>query len=142
MGEAERSVRAAADAARSRAREELDRLVGELREGGHEIVAAGILGAPPSSTAPLARILESHAAIHRAEGELFRSAIGAACADLSITTVYVATRDLQARGATVLGVAAARVPERLDAIGRAVGRPWAKDQKDAFLAALLAAAPA
>jgi hypothetical protein len=55
--------------------------------------------------------------------------------------VREAAAEAEARGARALGVAPAGVPERLAAIGRTAGRPWAKDQKDSLLAALVSAGP-
>jgi hypothetical protein len=136
---AERLVREAAAEAEARAREALAAALDAL--DGYAIAVAGfVTGAAPRATT-LAAILGSHAEIHAAEGALYRDAIARACTAHGIRVVAVPARELAARAARVLGVAPAGVLERLAEIGRAAGRPWAKDQKDSLLAALVSAGP-
>jgi hypothetical protein len=136
LARAERFVRAAADEACEKAAAEIAEVV-----AAHDVVGAGIVvGEPPRATVSLQAILANHSAIHTAEGALYRGAVAAACAARKLAVVEVRARSLQARAAELFGVAPARVAARLDQIGRAAGRPWAKDQKDAFVAALAAAA--
>jgi hypothetical protein len=84
--------------------------------------------------------LKSHSLIHTAEGELFRVAIKSASQQLKIPVTEIRARDLESQAAQALGISAAKVPDRIAAIGRAAGRPWSKDQKTSLLAALVAAA--
>lgn len=137
--ERERSVATAKERSRARATAALQTMVSALRSGGRHVAIAAIVGstAPPPE-APLERILESHAAIHSAEGELFRAAVAAACDSLRIPVVRVPARDLSGRAAELLGLSPDGLAEWLAKVGQAAGRPWAKDQKDGFLAALLA----
>jgi hypothetical protein len=137
---AERLVRGAAVESRARATAALEAVLAALRERGVEVAASGIVVAGRSLAADLPAILASHSRIHSAEGELYRDAIRQACEALSIPVRAVRAGELQARAARLLGIDERALPERLAAIGREAGRPWAKDQKDALLAALLAAA--
>jgi hypothetical protein len=79
--------------------------------------------------------------IHTAEGALFRGAIKSASEALKIPITEVPARELPLRASSALGVPLAALLDRLAAIGRTAGKPWAKDQKDAFLVALLASPP-
>jgi len=113
--------------------------VAELKKRGHDIVASGIIGSNRPLDVDLATILKSHSLVHTAEGELFRGAIKSASEKLKIPVTEIAARELPSRAAKVLKISAAELPERLAKVGRAAGRPWSKDQKDAFLVALIAA---
>jgi hypothetical protein len=87
----------------------------------------------------VASICESHARIHAAEGALFRAALAGASRALGVPVVEVRARDLAARAAALLGVSVEELADRLAALGRDAGPPWGKDQKEALLAALVAA---
>src|SRR5262245_56412316 len=87
-----------------------DELAGVVREAGGTVEVAAIVGEPrdlPSA----ARILASHALLHGAEGELFRSVLADAAQDLGLDVAHVHPKD------AVLG----------DRITGNVGRPWAAD---------------
>jgi hypothetical protein len=116
----------------------LQAAVEALASRGREVVAAGIVVGNRPPAASLDAILRSHSLIHAAEGELFRGAIRGASEALGIRVTEVRAGDLHPRAAEALGISAGRVPEHLSRIGRAAGRPWAKDQKDSCLAALIA----
>jgi hypothetical protein len=134
LARAERLVRDAAEQSCAKAKAALAALaLGKIAR------AAIVVGDRPAPARTLEQILASHAAIHTAEGALFRAAIADACAARKIAVVEVRAGELRARAAERLEIAVAGLDERLAAIGRAAGRPWAKDQKVAFLAALVAA---
>jgi hypothetical protein len=104
----------------------------------HDVVACGIVGADRPLEAPLESVLRSHSLIHTAEGRLFREAIRRAGEAVGIAVVEVRSRELRARAAAALRVGEGKLEEHLAAVGRAAGRPWAKDQRDAFSAAAIA----
>lgn len=137
---AERFIRDSAELSSTEARAALRAAVEHLASREHEVVASGIVvgGRPPAAS--LDAILRSHPLIHAAEGELFRGAIRGASEALGIPVTELRAGDLQSRAATALGIPAGSVARRLSEIGRAAGRPWAKDHKDACLAALIALA--
>jgi hypothetical protein len=135
---AERFVRESADRAASNAADALRGAIADLAASGWGAVAAGIVGGDPRPPPPLEAILRSHALIHAAEGELFRRAVRAAGEAAGLRVVEIRAKELGAHGAAALGVPAAKLAERLAEIGRAAGRPWAKDQRDAYLAACVA----
>jgi hypothetical protein len=137
---AERFVREAVEQSRSHALAALEAALVELGKKNYDVVASGIVVGNKPLKAALADILRSHSLIHTAEGELFRVAVKSASERLKIPVTEIRARDLESQAAKVLGVPAAKVPERLAAIGRAAGKPWGKDQKDSFLVAMLASA--
>jgi hypothetical protein len=135
---AERFVREANQLSSTNARAAIQAAAGELRAGGYEIAASGIVVGNKRLEAPLAAILESHALIHTAEGQLFRDAIRRACDSLKLPVTEIGGKELEARAAKVLHLSAAALAERLARIGSAAGRPWSKDHRQACLAALIA----
>lgn len=134
----ERLVRKSADLSLARAKASLHGAVEELASREYDVIASGIVAgsAPPATS--LEAILASHSLVHAAEGALFRAAVRGACEALDLPVTEVRAKDLPSRAAAALGVSAAKVSERLAAIGKAAGRPWAKDQKDSCLAAWIA----
>jgi hypothetical protein len=67
-----------------------------------------------------------------------REAIRGAARAAAVTLKDVHKNGLLAQAARDLGLSDTQLAKQLDGIGRAAGRPWAKDQKDACLAALIA----
>ncbi|HKQ98360.1 MAG TPA: hypothetical protein VJV75_10825, partial [Candidatus Polarisedimenticolia bacterium] len=94
---------------------------------------------PPWS---IAEILAVHFRMHKAEGVLWREALATASAACDLQVVPVSEKRLGDEARTVLGTTPAGVQKRLAALGRDIGPPWGKDQKDAALAALIALASA
>jgi hypothetical protein len=135
---AERLIRESAELSHGRAKAALQAVVEELGTREYQTVAVGIIVGNRPLSAALDAILKSHSLVHAAEGELFREAIRSASRTVGIPIAEVRAKDLHARAATALGVSDGRVAQVLARIGRAAGKPWAKDQKDACLAALSA----
>jgi hypothetical protein len=138
LGAAERFVRDAEALSAERATAALKAAIAALAEGGHDVVTTGIIVGNRPVTGTVESILASHASIHAAEGQLFRGAIKHASEALKIPVVEVRARELEPEAAALLGITVAQLPDWLEKIGRAAGRPWAKDQKDALLVALVA----
>jgi len=135
---AEGFIRKFVEQSRGKARAALKVAVDGLRAREYEVVASGIVTGDRPVTASLDGILKSHALVHAAEGEMYRAAIRAASEALELAVVEVRAGELRARASKALGVSAAHLEARLAGIGRVAGSPWAKDQKDACLAALVA----
>jgi hypothetical protein len=113
--------------------------VQSLRES-QPLVAAGILMSAGKLPSDLGAILRSHPFIHSAEGVFYREALATAAEDCGLEVVRIPRRELPDRFASALGTDDAGARERLTAMGRDVGPPWARDQKDAAMAALVALA--
>ena len=82
-----------------------------------------------------AQSLASHAAIHTAEGELFRNALIEAAKHWRLPVVPVKERELFDRSAEKLGRPVDEIRERIKEMGAQLGPPWRMDEK---LSALLA----
>jgi hypothetical protein len=107
------------------------------------VVGAAIVAGPPKTLPPLETILKAHPLLHASEGELYRRVFAAAVAQATgATPQRIPPKDLSARAAAAARLTPARLAARLAAIGKASGRPWAADQKQAALAAWIALASA
>lgn len=136
---AERLVTKALGIAQACAVNEMTRLVSDLAASGHFVTAVGLPRGPQRPLPPFGDILHSHPLIHAAEGELFRSALLDACSKLGLTVVGVASKELLPQAAQATGLRPAELKRRIDGLERTLGAPWAKDQKEAALASLVAA---
>jgi hypothetical protein len=140
LDEAEDVVRRSIASARGAAKKSVSTLVAELRGRGHEISACGLplgTGMPEWSTA---QILAVHMRMHKAEGELFRDVLVRAGNACGLRVVGIPEKELGETAAKRLRVPAAELARRLGEAGKRAGPPWAKDQKDAALAACVALA--
>lgn len=117
-------------------------VVAALRARGQHPVAAGIPVGSLPLPAELTRILASHALLHAAEGDLYCQALADGADRHGLALALVPARDLAARAASELGGDDAAVRDRLAALGRELGPPWRRDEKEATLAAVLALAAA
>lgn len=122
------------------ARERIGAVIADLREHGHHPVAAGTPVGGTAIPAELARILASHALLHAAEGDLYCQALAEGADRHGLTLTLIPVRDLAAQAARELRLSEAALRDRLTAIGRELGPPWRRDEKDATLAAVLALA--
>ncbi len=100
------------------------------------IAAVGVVGGTRRLPPELRRIFSSHALLHAAERDLYEHAViqGATRAGLSVTTLP-ATGTLFDDASQLLGVT---LQPSLAALGKTIGSPWQKDQKEATAAALVA----
>jgi hypothetical protein len=122
------------------AREALAALAEELRAAGCSAVASAVVSGEGRPLPPLEAILRSHPLVHAAEGEFYRQVLVRASEACRIPALLVPARGIPARAARALGVPEERLGARLAALGRAAGRPWARDQKESALAAWIALA--
>lgn len=102
----------------------------------------GVVVGNAALSSSLGAILKSHMMIHSAEGVFYRRAILQAAEAQKLRSVAVPSRELPALASVVLKVPAEGLAQWLTAFGRTVGRPWGRDEKDAFLAACVAIAAA
>ncbi len=132
-------IQGAEDLSRRKAREGLRALLESVQL---RMVAAGIVGGNSRIPSDLATILRSHALVHAAEGELFRAALAAASQQAGLKVTVVPSKKLPALVARALEIREADLPRTLADLGRGLGAPWGKDQKDCAAAAWLALAGA
>ena len=138
---AERLVRSVGESARTAAEWQLRRTLAELGAGGYRVVGAAVAGPRPVSD-DLEEILGSHALVHTAEGQLFRDAIVGASAAVGLPVVRFVQHELFEEAADQIGTSDASLRSQLTGLGRALGPPWQRDQKEAAAAAWLALARA
>jgi len=113
----------------------LQALAADLDGQGYRVTSIGVLDSSGRKGDSLASILASHALIHTADGDHFRSALNVAAERIGLAVSRVRARDLEAQAQAQLRRPVARLQETLKELGRQVGPPWGADQK---LAALLA----
>jgi hypothetical protein len=85
-------------------------------------------------------ILASHPLVHTAEGRLFREAIAGAAEQRSLPVTRFVQQDLYEQAAAQIGMSDESLRAQLTGLGRALGPPWQRDQKEAAAAAWLALA--
>jgi hypothetical protein len=120
-----------------RARVQLAAFVAPL---GESVGAAAMVAAPAKVLPPIESILKAHPLVHAAEGELYRRVFSSAAASLGTAPARVPADALAGRAAAAAGLTPAKLTARLAAMGKASGKPWAADQKQATLAAWIALA--
>jgi hypothetical protein len=134
-------VRAVEESARTAAEWQLRRTLAELGSAGYRVVGTGV-AAPRPVPGDLADILGSHPLVHAAEGHLFREAIAGACKSLGLSVVRFVQQELFEEAAEHVGTSDTSLKAQLTGLGRALGPPWQRDQKEAAAAAWLALARA
>jgi hypothetical protein len=85
----------------------------------------------------VADVLSSWSMTCAADGMMYRESLADAAADLGMNVVrYPRKSDPTAHAADALGVRRARVMSLVEALGRPLGTPWAKEHRNAAAAAL------
>jgi hypothetical protein len=100
-----------------------------------KVVAVAVVAGEEKTLPPFETILKAHPLLHAAEGELYRRVFAAAGAALRVKVTRVPPAEVASRVAAAHGLRPATVTARLAAMGKATGRPWAAEQKQAALAA-------
>jgi hypothetical protein len=134
----DRSIAAAHRLAEEGIRNAIETLAG----AGHEVCGCGVLvggDMPPWSTD---EILAVHVRMHHAEGLLFREVLVAGARACGLVPTTLRERAALDEATSMLGLKRADLDSRLLALGKTVGAPWGKDQKEAAAAALVAFANA
>lgn len=119
-----------------------DLVVGQLAEqaAGHgRLVAVGIVG-EPRDVPDLKHVLASHALLHLAEGELYRSALDEAARERGLDVALTHPKRTLEQAAAALGVTTAVLAATLTGLRRELGAPWQADHREAAAAALVALA--
>jgi hypothetical protein len=101
-----------------------------LRDRRFETAGCGIILGSGRTLPPLEAILKSHALIHTAEGEFYRTAVVKAAERLGLRVFGMKEKEMRIRADEVCG--------RLAEIGKSLGPPWTQDQKYAALVAWMA----
>jgi hypothetical protein len=135
---AQESVARSIASAHRLAEEGIRNAVEALAGAGHEVCGCGVLvggGMPPWSTD---EILAVHVRMHQAEGELFREVLVTGARACGLTPTKLREKAALVEAASMLGLPHTDLETQLVALGKTVGAPWGKDQKEAAAAALVA----
>lgn len=138
--EAEQLVTAAADEARKLAAEAMADLLATAAARGHEVVASGVITGRGRPDFNFQQALSTHAAMHNAEGWLFREALIQAGQQMGLRVAAVPPDAIYAETSAAVGIAVAEVQARIKEFGGPLGPPWGKDEKLSSAAAWLALA--
>jgi hypothetical protein len=125
-------------AARRIAVREMRAAVARARRAGHEVAACAVLVADPMPAWTVDEILAVHFRMHKAEGELFRDALVRAAGACGLKALGIPGKQLDERAERTLTGSVDSLRRTVASLGKAVGPPWGKDQKDACLAAMIA----
>lgn len=137
-GEARVLVTRALRAADRIAVREMRAAVKRVREVGHQVAACGILMADPMPDWTCEEILAVHFRMHKAEGVLFRDALARAAGECGLKFVGIPEKQLDEHAEQALAKSADSLRKTIVSLGKSVGPPWGKDQKEASLAAMIA----
>ncbi|HSE30522.1 MAG TPA: hypothetical protein VLA93_02985 [Pyrinomonadaceae bacterium] len=105
---------------------------------GNKVVGCGVLVTDPMPGWSVDEILAVHFRMHKAEGVLFRDALADATTKCNVRLVQVPEKTLGAYSEKTLKMSLADLTKTIAAIGKPVGPPWGKDQKEAATAAMIA----
>jgi hypothetical protein len=137
-GEARDLVTRGLETARRIAVREMRTAVKCALQAEHEVAACAVLMAEPMPDWTVDEILAVHFRMHKAEGALFRDALARAAGACGLRFLGIPEKQLEERAARALATPAGRLRKRIASLGKSVGPPWGKDQKDASLAAWIA----
>ncbi len=137
-GEARDLVRRGLVSARRIAVREMRTAVKRARQAGHEVAACPVLVGDPMPDWTVDEILAVHFRMHKAEGVLFRDALAHAAGVCGLRFLGIPEKQLDQRAERALGTSVNNPRQTIASLGKSVGPPWGKDQKDASLAALIA----
>jgi hypothetical protein len=132
------SVARSVDAAERLAIQELRAAVKRAQEQGHTVAGSAVLVGASMPDWSVEEILAVHFRMHKAEGVLFRDALVRATRACGLRLVAIPEKVLTKHAERALGMTSGAVARQMAALGKSVGPPWGKDQKDAALAALVA----
>jgi hypothetical protein len=131
-------VKRGIEAAKRGALREVKAAVKQAGKAGNDIVGCALLVGEPMPDWSVEEILAVHFRMHKAEGVLFRDALAEAIRACKLKLVAVPEKTLTETAAAALKTPATQLGKKLAALGKQLGPPWTKDQKDATLAAMIA----
>jgi hypothetical protein len=137
-GDARMLVERGVASARRIAVREIRMAVKRAGEAGHDVAACAVLAGDPMPDWAVDEILAVHFRMHKAEGVLFRDALSRAARTCALTLVEVPEKQLDEHAERALDTSLNSARKTIASLGKSVGAPWGKDQKDATLAAMIA----
>ena len=131
-------VKRGTEAAYRIAQREMRAAVRRLREREHEIVACAVLVPSPMPEWSVAEILAVHFRMHKAEGVLFPDALARAAQSCGLRLIAIPEKLLSEHAEKALETPLNGITKQVTTLGKTVGPPWGKDQKNAATAAMVA----
>ena len=131
-------VRRGVEAAHRISGREMRAAVQRETQRGNQVTACAVLVISPMPDWSTEEILAVHFRMHKAEGVLFRDALARAAESCGLRVVAIPEKLLAQQAAKALGAPASALAKRMATLGKSVGPPWGKDQRDAALAAWVA----
>ncbi len=131
-------VKRGLDMARRTAIRELRTAVKRSRQARDEIVACAVLMVDSMPDWTVDEILAVHFRMHKAEGVMFRDALARAVTACGLKLIGVPEKQLDEQAERALATSISSLRKTIASLGKSVGPPWGKDQKDASLAAMIA----
>jgi hypothetical protein len=108
-----------------------------LREQQHKIASCAVLVPNPMPEWSVAEILAVHSRMHQAEGVLFPDALAKAADKCGLNVLAIPENQLNEQAEKALATPLSGLVKEVMKLGKAVGPPWGKDQKNAALAAMV-----
>ena len=136
--EARQVVRRGISAAHLHAKRAIRDSVKRAEKQGHRIVGCAVLMGASMPDWTVEQILAVHFRMHKAEGVLFREALAAAARHAKLKVVEVPDKTLDEFAVQSLGISSSKLAERVSSLGKSIGAPWVKDQKEATVASMIA----
>jgi hypothetical protein len=136
--EARKLVKRGVAAAKRGSLREVRAAVKRTRQRGFEPRACGVLMGEPMPDWSVAEILAVHFRMHKAEGVLFRQVLADAAEASDLRLVTIPEKHLLEDAEARLSTPAIALLQQIAELGKQIGAPWGKDQKEAALAALIA----
>jgi hypothetical protein len=137
-GEARDLVRRGVERARRIAIREMRTAVQRTREAGHEVAACAVLVVDSMPDWTVDEIRAVHFRMHKAEGVRFRDALARAVSACGLRLLRIPEKQLDEHAERALATSVTKMRKTMASLGKSVGPPWGKDQKDAALAAMIA----
>lgn len=134
---AQKLVKKGTDAAYQAAQREMLATIKSLRKQAHEILACAVLVPSPMPEWSVAEILAVHFRMHKAEGVLFPDALASAAEKCGLNLIRIPEKQLNEEAEKLLAAPLTDLTKQVVKLGKTVGPPWGKDQKNATLAALI-----
>jgi len=135
---AEQVVKRGVSAAHKYAKREIAAAVKRAGKRGNQVIGCGILMGEPMPDWTVAEILAVHFRMHKAEGVLFREALAVAARQADLKVIEIPEKTITEFVTENLGSPLNKLTEQLASLGKSIGAPWGKDQKEAALAAMIA----
>jgi hypothetical protein len=120
------------------AERQIQQVIARVNESKRDAAACAVLVPEPMPAWTTEEILAVHFRMHKAEGVLFPEALCQAAEQCKVPLVKVPEKELEACAARHLSMGPGDIAETIAVLGKSAGPPWAKDQKTAALAAMIA----